>query len=83
MVVAAMPAMMSTTSQRGTMPTPTRSAPIELKFMSKEGKKQPTTLPTMAMKEKMRPTFSTSGSFMTRMSTSMPMTTKNMGTKKL
>jgi len=42
--VLPMPAMMSATSPRGTMPTPMRSAPSGLKAQSSEGSAQPTIL---------------------------------------
>ena len=81
-VVAAIPAMIRTTSQRGTMPAPMRSAPVGVKPIAREGMAQPASLPMMAISAKTMPTPRTDGSPRTRMSTSMPIVTKKTGTRK-
>ncbi len=72
------PATISVTSPRGSMPAPIRKAPRRLKPVSRAGTPAPSSLPAMANRLNTIPKNRTGGR--TEKSTSIPITQKKVGT---
>ena len=79
--VIPIPAIMSATSPRGTIPAPTLKAPFMLKPRPRDGRAHPSIFAAIATTVYRRPNASTSQDMSAPTFTSIPMTAKNSGTK--